>query len=457
MADQDPFRTFKSWHRSLQPALTRIDPAGIRLEKTISKRIPVKAVQATRSFVDFLEKRPLACFLFFFVLVCSRAFHWLINPQFYIEDGKEFYAPAFNLGFRTIARDYASYYHVVPRILSLIAAAFPVRYGPLMMEMLALSVQAVAASFLLSGRLAKQFPSSTLRFGLAFVVIGFSYSNELFGNVAHSQWYLGILSVALICSEPGKQLASRIGDYVTLTLNCLTGPFAPVLAVVAWSKWRGDRKRITAAFVVTVGACVTAYMLVGAPRTGIHKGSRLSLFERIVSNQIVVGPIRGFHYAYQIPYTPFLDLRELCNAVFGIVVIALAVRKGPPLVKALAALGVFSAVTSMLSGAGWALLGDPGVGERYFFYLGLLMLYSIYVFSVTARYSIVRWGFRIVLAFCALGAVQNWIYDPPFSEFNYGPQIAKYDQIKKGEKVKIRFPIDRKLASNFWTMDLIKK
>jgi len=457
MADQDPFRTFKSWHRWSRSLLPRIDSAGVRLERAIVGKIPSAAKSGADRVTGLLERQPLVCFALFFVLVCTRATHWLANPQFYIEDGKEFYAPAFNEGVHTLWRAYASYYHLVPRILSLIAAAFPVRYGPLVLELLALAIQAVSASFLVTARLAKQFPSVGVRFGLAFMVIGYPYSNELFGNVAHSQWYLGILSLAIICSEPGKRVVSRVADSVTVGLSCLTGPFAPIVAGISWSGWRGDKQRRVPAVIATVCAVVTLMALTGEPRTGIHRGSRFSLFERIISNQIVLGPIRGYHYVHQIPYTPFFDLREFFTALFGVVVIVWAVRKAPPLIKALAVLGTYSFLSSLITKGSWALIGDPGVGERYFLHIGLVMLFSVYFLSATARFSAVRWFFRAVLAICALATVQNWVYDPPFERFNYAPQIAKYDRLKPGEKVEIVFPIDRKLSTNSWTMDLIKK
>jgi hypothetical protein len=325
------------------------------------------------------------------------------------------------------------------------------------MELLALAIQAATASFLLSSRLAKQFPSTTLRFALAFMVIAFPYSNELFGNVSHSQWYLAILSIALIFSEQGKRIVSQVSDYAVLVLNCLTGPFAPVLAIISWVNCRKDRRRFLLAVTITACAVVTAFALAGAPRGGIHRGSRFSLFERIISNQVVLGPIRGFHYVYGIPYTPFFDLREFFTALFGVLVIILGLRKAPAIIKALAGLGLFSFLSSLVTKGSWAVIGDPGVAERYFLHIGLVMLFSLYMLIVTSKFSLVRWAFRLVLAVCAIAVVQNWVYDPPFDRFNYPPQVANYAHLKRGQKLEIRFPIDRKLRTNYWTMELVKK
>lgn len=456
MAPQDPFRTFKHWYHVAKVDLKRIDAAWIRLETEIPNRIPKPIVDRTRKFTAYLACKPGLAFILFFSLLCTRAINWLLNAQFYIEDGREFYAPAFNIGPSTILRDYASYYHVAPRILALIAAALPVRYGPLALELLALAVQAGTAAYLVSKRLEKQFPSSTLRFWLGFMVIAYPYSNELFGNVAHSQWYLAILSIALICSEPAKRAWVWSLDMGAMALNCLTGPFGPVMALIGWSNWRGDKKRFAAAWIALACTLFTIVTIHAPSRFGLHNHSRFSLFERVISNQVVLGPIRGFHYAYSVPYTPFFDIREFATAIFGTAVIVIGVLKAPNLIKALAFLGFFSFTTSLITQASWALIGDPGVGERYFLHIGLVMLFCVYVLSSTARFAAVRWLMRCVMAICALAIVQNWVYDPPFHKFDYPRQISEYERLKKGQTIEIRFPIDRKSDTNSWTMALTK-
>jgi hypothetical protein len=457
MEPQDPFRTFKKLYQVAKDDVHRIDGAWLKLEKTIPERIPKKAVEGFRKFAGLLERRPILAFLLFFALVCSRAVFWLLNAQFYIEDGREFYAPAFNLGRQTLMQDYASYYHLVPRILSLIAASFPVRYGPLVLTLLALMVQAASAAFLMSKRLERFFPSPVLRFWLGFVVIGYPYSNELFGNVAHSQWYLAILSVAIVCAAQQKRIVGWLTDLTTITVNCLTGPFAPVIALLGLTKWRGFKKWPDVTGMAILCALVTATTIHAPSRFGIHSGARAPLLERIIANQVVIGPIQGFHYVYQVPYMPIFDMREFLTALFGVVVILVGLRKAPGFIRAMAVLGLFSFSSCLVTQGNWAFLGDPGVGERYFFHIGLVLLFSIYSLSTNARHAVSRWFFRAIMGICALAILQNWVYDPPFHRFDYAPQIAKYDSLKPGEKLDITFPIDRKLRQNSWTMTLTKK
>src|SRR5471030_2288243 len=207
---KDPFGTFRAVFRWLRTLPLAVERCLVWLEQVIVARFPQRLIAAVSSVTGYLAEHPLLAFLLFFGLISSRAIHWLSNPQFFIEDGPEFYGPAFNNGLTTLTREYASYFHAVHRILALIATAFPLRYGPLVMELLALSVQSATAAFILSKRLANQIPSANVRFSIGFFLIAHPYSDELFGNVAHCQWYLAIISMAIVFAEPCKLFVFRI-------------------------------------------------------------------------------------------------------------------------------------------------------------------------------------------------------------------------------------------------------
>lgn len=68
-------------------------------------------------------------FVVAFLLLLTRGFHLLDRPDFYIEDGREFFQNAHNLGFSSLLRVYPGYLHLFPRIASRIADAFPLKDG----------------------------------------------------------------------------------------------------------------------------------------------------------------------------------------------------------------------------------------------------------------------------------------------------------------------------------------
>jgi hypothetical protein len=434
-----------------------VDSAGRRLDSAIANRAPKPVVSWITRFTDFLARKPLVGFLLFLLLVGTRAIHWLANPQFFIEDGPEFYAPAFNHGISTLTREYASYLHLAPRILSLIATTFPVRLGPLVMELFALAIQAGAATFILSNRLAKQIPSTCLRFGIAFFVIGYPYSDELFGNVAHSQWYLAIISLGIVFAETPKVFAYRLVDSFALGVNCLTGPFAPVVAIAAWTQTFADRSKAALAAIATTGTLITAWVTLSFPRAGLTHVHRYLLIERMIVNQVVTGSLMGLRYLHTVPTSVFFDPEQTAIALFCVIVLIMGLRKSPPILKAFGGLALFASVSSLLSQATWFGLGNPGMGERYFFFLGLAFLFSIYSLSVSAKHSLSRWFYRCLLACATIAVIQNWVYDPPFKVLNYGPQIAKYKSLKAGEFLTIDTPCRRELAYVKWKTVLRKR
>ncbi len=457
MKSQDPKNILRSWEDSVDTVFHRFDRAASRLEIELPRRIPRPVLVGINRALKLLESRFAIAYLVFFLLASTRAIHWLNDPQFYIEDGKEFYLPAYTQGLQSIAREYASYYHVVPRILSLIAAKLPLEYGPLTLELLALAVQASVSAFLLSRRMAKQLPSKLVRFALAFFIIADPNSNELFANVTHSQWYLVILSLAILFSEAGRRSISQLGDGVLLFLTGLTGPFAPIMAIFGFSRLKHLRSRWPILVVTILTALVTAVTMIQHPRNGINEDASATRLFRLLANQILYGTNRGFHYAYHTVSPPTLNFREFGCTIFAVAVIIGGLWRATSFVKALGWLGLYCLIASLVSQASWNLLGCPGVGERYFFILDIVYAYGLYALSRRVRSALIRWCFRGLLAIMAIAMVQEWVYDPPFRRFEYAPQIARFNQLPPGYSIYIRTPIDRKSPHDFWILEIPKK
>jgi len=454
---EDPFRTFRTIFRFAKRSPSWIEALGIKSEELIGKCIPKILVTYMVGLAAFFAKRPLLAFALFYILLCTRCVLWLTDAQFFIEDGPEFYAPAYNEGISTLTREYASYFHAVHRILALIAAIFPVRYGPLAMEYLGMAVQAAAATYVVSRRLAGQIPSDLVRLTAACVLIAHPYSDELFANVAHGQWYLGIISLGIIYADPCKDRIIQAGEGVVLALSCLTGPFAPAMAIFAWVRLRREKIGLSNAIIATATASITLVEILTHNRSGLSHPHRYLQLERMIVNQVVQGPILGFDYLKRVPMYVFFDPVKTAIAWFGIAVILFGLRKSPAVIRALACLGLFCSVSSLFSQATWFGLGNPGMGERYFFYLGIVFLLCLYMLSRTANSSTIRWICRIPMVYCATAIVSNWVYPAPFSYFDFPPQIAPFAHLKPGESLVIETPGSRLFKMIKWKTQLIKK
>ena len=193
------------------------------------------------------------------------------------------------------------------------------------------------------------------------------------------------------------------------------------------------------------------------PRSGINDDASATRLFRLLTNQILYGTVRGFHYAYHTVSPSSLNLREFGCAVFAIVVIVAGLWRAPSFLRALGWLGLYCLVASLVTQASWNLLGCPGVGERYFLYLDIVFAYGLFALSQNARSALIRWCFRGMLLIMSVAIMQEWVYDPPYSRFDFQSQIAGYDKLRPGESIEVMTPIDRKSPDDFWTISIPKK
>ena len=230
-----------------------------------------------------------------------------------------------------------------------------------------------------------------------------------------------------------------------------------MMAIFSWTRFRQLKSRWIILVVTTLTAVITTHSILQHPRSGIHHSARASLLYRIISNQILYGTLRGFHYTYQIMYEAMFNLREFECALFATAVIIVGLWRAPAFLRALGWLGLYCFLTSLDSRASWALLGSPGVGERYYFYLDIVFAYGLFALSKQAPSALVRWCFRGMLLVMSVAILQEWVYDPPYPKFDYAPQIAGYEKLHPGEAIEVMTPIDRKSPKEFWTITIPKK
>src|SRR6266481_6539477 len=89
-------------------------------------------------------------FLVAFVLVVSRRPDAIFNAQFYAEDGRFFYADAYNFGWRCLLIPYGGYLSTLLRLVGLLALLVPFGLSPLLMNLCAIVVQILPIHIFLS-------------------------------------------------------------------------------------------------------------------------------------------------------------------------------------------------------------------------------------------------------------------------------------------------------------------
>ena len=186
-----------------------------------------------------------ALFLCAGLLLASRRPDALLHAQFYAEDGHVWFADAYNLGWwTTLFRTQDGYFQTLPRIGAALALHAPLKLAPLLMNLLAIAVQALPVNILLSAR-SSAWGSLRHRAMMAFLYLAIPNSGEMTVILTSTQWVLALIVFLLLVARKAAGIPGRVLDNSMVILCGLTGPFClflfPVAIIVAWNKrdvWR---------------------------------------------------------------------------------------------------------------------------------------------------------------------------------------------------------------------------
>lgn len=218
------------------------------------------------------------CLLALFIR-CRDAF---VLPQFYAEEGKYFFADAYNDGWRSLAYTANGYFHLFPRLLAnlLISLRVPYVLIPTVFVYACLPVYGLLW-WLIFTRLRLPLGARAL---LVLTTVLVPIGNEIFMNQTNIQWVMALFPAVLYCGEEARSRVGRASDAVVLSLSLFTGPqallLAPVFLADAFLHRELGRRRIfltilsTAALATLVGV----WLLGDVSRFDAGDGPRLFAF-----------------------------------------------------------------------------------------------------------------------------------------------------------------------------------
>ena len=281
------------------------------------------------------------------LLIVARRPDMLLAPQFWGEDAAVFFPQAEAHGASVLFIPFAGYLYLLPRLVAWAAVSVPVVHVPTVYAAGALIIVAAALGLVLQSPLTD---SPGMGLAMVLAVAAAPYSGEIWGNLVNTHWFSAL--VILAACLPPRTRAAGIGLHVLLPFFVLTGPSAlillPVVAVA--SAHRTDRWRWVTLAIVTVGAVLTAWTLVLAPRD--HGG------ETFVARLVTIGHAVLLRYQLQ---------------VFGVAFAAMAWtawrawREGLLREFVVSAAACLFAVAVCVSGPKEALYSLPAAAGRYIF------------------------------------------------------------------------------------------
>ena len=388
-----------------------------------------------------------AIFVVAYILVISRRPDAVFHAQFWNEDGQVWFADAYNLGWwHALFRTFEGYHSVFARLGAALALLVPLAFAPLVLNLIAISVQALPVNLLLSFR-SSVWGSLRFRALLAGIYLASPSCFELDGTITHSQWLLALCAFLLLAASPPRGIAGRLFDISILLLCGLTGPFCIFLTPIAiFLAWRHrDRWRWPMAGLLAVTGLVQAWSLFSggyASRPHVLLGASPAMLARLLAGQLYLGTFLGSNaLAVRPEIGPFIVFT--CIAVAGTIFFVICFLKSSWEMRlfilfcaAILAGGLIAPTPGPLAGTNqWWVALLHGAGARYWFFPNLALAWSI-LYCTQSRTQVLQAVSIILLCLLCFGIALRWEI-PAFPDAHFAEYANRFELAQPGTIVTI--------------------
>jgi len=393
-----------------------------------------------------------ACFLLAVAALFTRRPDMLLHPQFYAEDGRVWYADAYNLHWlSSLTLQVGGYLNTLPRLVAGLTLLFPFHYAPLIMNLFGIAIGALPVPVVLSAR-CRTWGTLPMRMVMAAISIAMPSTQEIHVVLTNAQWHFAVLEMLILFAAPPATWLGRLSDILVLGIGSVSGPFPvlmlPLVLIFLWRRRQPWSLVLAGILAVGAGVQVFTYMHAGRQLAG-PLGANLQMVPRMIGGDVILCSILGPHNFYKFPW-PLL----MAPLIFGLIVVVsslLAAR------LSLRLLIVFTSAFLVAALHNPAVLADPTkwdsvlriVNSRYWYYPMLTFLWSATYCGFSAQQRMLRIAGCCVLAALPIGMVDNWRY-PPFPDENFSYYARLVEQARPGQRIVIP------LFPQGWSMTLVK-
>lgn len=397
--------------------------------------------------------------LVFFIgaaIVISHRPDAITYPQFFGEDGAIWYPEAYMSGwFAALFHPRNGYFQTLPRLAAAVALLFPLRFAPLVENLIGITVQVLPVNFLLSERCRNWGPLAA-RMLLAFLYLALPNTRELTAAPEEGQWHLALLACMIVLSCLPRTWTARALDIVAVLLSALSGPFAVILLPISLVFWyfRRSHWRLLIAGTVAIGAVMQVISIVtsaAATRSHAILGATPSLFIRMLGGQVFLGAMLG-ESGFQVRRP--LEILTVA-ALLGIAVLLYCLVKARLEWKLLVAFCLLVFVASLknpmvsMTVPQWQVLKDSS-GIRYWFFPMIGFIWALAWCATLSASNTFRFAGISGLLLTFIGIVHEW-KNPAFTNFHFAQYADQFERAPWGAMLNIPiFP-------DGWTMKLVKK
>jgi len=185
-----------------------------------------------------------------FIILFLRRPDSLLNAQPWAEDGPIFLQQAIEHSYFSILIPYAGYLHLIPRLATLFALQFGLKNAPFIMNLLAVLITIISASYIFSKDFKFLIKNDVVRFIAAIFIICMP-TYEIFLNITNIQWplsiYLILWTTNLIFGS-GSTTAAKALLALLVFLTCAAS--VVLLPALAWYVYKSRSMSILAVFSI---------------------------------------------------------------------------------------------------------------------------------------------------------------------------------------------------------------
>lgn len=407
----------------------------------------------------------LTIFFIAILLTFLRRIDLFLYPQFWAEDGTVWYEDAYNLGgINPFFIPVAGYLQTISRIIGLLTQLFPLTYGPLVFNIIAVFIKVLPLLFLFSKRFSKIVPSIWSKILLSVLYISLPNTQEVFANVTNAQWFLVLLAFMILVADHPATKSWKVFDTFFLVLSGLSGPFVLFLVPIIILRWKaiGKQKYFAYLAALVVGCALIQGLVIftHAFKARSHEplGATPVMLIKVTAGQVYLSSLVGKEgYAYLYNQLLYQD-RVLSKFIFLAIFIAGSSVIGFALLKGSSELRLFIVFCSLLffsalikpMGANWYTLMLPGMATRYWLFPMLGFVVSL-VWLLSRQHSLSIRIFGVLILLVSIVGVKNeWIYRP-WPDLKFKKYAEEFERVPAGTIFEI--PI---MPRDWHAMKLIK-
>jgi len=390
-------------------------------------------------------------YLLFAALLVARRPDCISNPQFWAEEGQQFFPDALQHPiWINLARYSLGYFFLIIRLISQLATLVPLQYAPLVFVLSALAIQAAVPTFIVSSRCANWMGPFPIRVAAALLYCAMPNSFEVHCIGLNCRVHLVVLaSVILIGTDPFSAWG-KVLDAVTLALAGLSGPY--VLLLTPLAVWR-HLKRPTSAtrrnyliLMVSFGFAVFAAIAsAGERHADTVLGASPADAVRILGGRLPIMLLFGERTYAALLRQPWFDAAAAVAFAFLAFLLLVIFGRGRPELRYLLAIGFGSLAMGLFSPpigihgiAAWrAFWTVTACGERYFFLPMAMLLFSLASLAALGKSVSSRsLAAALLILIAVIGARMDYRLRP-FADFRFRHYVEIYRAMPPGSSIQV--------------------